>query len=131
MCLLTAEDLPDIPAVLAGDNVYSDPRTLMTFLGLHDMRRFREKGSHEAMKSAFQLVLTSRGTPLIYYGDEIGMKGAGDPDNRRDFPGDGRTITAMLSLPMADLRRNRTCSHTCKSCFGCARPTQCCGAGNS
>ena len=24
---------------------------------------------------------------MIYYGDEIGMPGGGDPDNRRDFPG--------------------------------------------
>ena len=27
------------------------------------------------------------GTPVFYYGDEIGMQGGGDPDNRRDFPG--------------------------------------------
>ena len=31
--------------------------------------------------------MTLRGIPEIYYGDEIGMTGAGDPDNRRDFPG--------------------------------------------
>ena len=24
---------------------------------------------------------------MIYYGDEIGMRGGNDPDNRRDFPG--------------------------------------------
>jgi glycosidase len=32
-------------------------------------------------------IMTMRGTPQVYYGDEIGMKGGGDPDNRRDFPG--------------------------------------------
>jgi glycosidase len=31
--------------------------------------------------------MTARGIPMIYYGDEIGMRGGGDPDNRRDFPG--------------------------------------------
>jgi glycosidase len=31
--------------------------------------------------------MTSRGTPLLYYGDEIAMPGGADPDNRRDFPG--------------------------------------------
>jgi glycosidase len=31
--------------------------------------------------------MTARGTPVIYYGDEIGMEGGDDPDNRRDFPG--------------------------------------------
>ena len=33
------------------------------------------------------MTLTLRGIPEIYYGDEIGMPGGGDPDNRRDFPG--------------------------------------------
>ena len=29
------------------------------------------------------MLFTNRGAPLVYYGDEIGMPGAGDPDNRR------------------------------------------------
>src|SRR5262249_26820972 len=32
---------------------------------------------------AWTLLLTTSGIPLIYYGDEIGLPGAGDPDNRR------------------------------------------------
>jgi len=32
---------------------------------------------------AFAVLLTNKGAPLIYYGDEIGLPGAGDPDNRR------------------------------------------------
>ncbi|MCD6498283.1 MAG: glycosyl hydrolase [Deltaproteobacteria bacterium] len=32
---------------------------------------------------AMTFLLTMPGAPLIYYGDEIGMPGAGDPDNRR------------------------------------------------
>ena len=31
--------------------------------------------------------LTVRGTPQLYYGEEIAMEGGEDPDNRRDFPG--------------------------------------------
>ena len=34
-----------------------------------------------AMFSAFNMTIP--GIPIIYYGDEIGMAGAGDPDNRR------------------------------------------------
>jgi glycosidase len=33
------------------------------------------------------LMMTSRGTPILYYGDEWAMAGGEDPDNRRDFPG--------------------------------------------
>jgi glycosidase len=39
------------------------------------------------LKLAFGLNLTLRGIPQLYYGDEIGMPGGGDPDNRHDFPG--------------------------------------------
>ena len=30
--------------------------------------------------------MTYVGAPVIYYGDEIGMEGAADPDCRRAFP---------------------------------------------
>ena len=39
------------------------------------------------VKLAFTFLMTARGVPLVYYGDEIAMAGGGDPDNRRDFPG--------------------------------------------
>lgn len=37
----------------------------------------------ERLANAFAFLLTSPGVPLLYYGDEIGLPGAGDPDNRR------------------------------------------------
>ncbi|MCB9754757.1 MAG: hypothetical protein H6713_32885 [Myxococcales bacterium] len=37
----------------------------------------------ERVAAAFAVLLTTPGAPLIYYGDEIGLPGAGDPDNRR------------------------------------------------
>ncbi len=81
--------LREIPVMLAHDYLYVDPTTLVTFLGNHDMARFmNEPGAGVAgMQDAFTLLMTSRGTPMIYYGDEIGMHGGPDPDNRRDFPG--------------------------------------------
>ena len=39
--------------------------------------------SYEKIKSAFAFLFTVPGIPLIYYGDEIGMTGAGEPDNCR------------------------------------------------
>ncbi|MCA9689775.1 MAG: hypothetical protein KC636_09205, partial [Myxococcales bacterium] len=43
----------------------------------------------ERVAAAFTLLLTTPGAPLIYYGDEIGLPGAGDPDNRRFMQWDG------------------------------------------
>jgi glycosidase len=37
----------------------------------------------ERLANAYTLLFTTKGIPLIYYGDEVGMPGAGDPDNRR------------------------------------------------
>ncbi len=81
-----------IGQVLAHDQLYRDPTSLVTLLGLHDVQRFmHEKGATVAgLKLAFTLLLTIRGTPLIYYGDEIALAGGNDPDNRRDFPGGWR-----------------------------------------
>ncbi len=75
--------------VLSQDARYPNARVLVPFLGNHDVKRFmsEEGASLEKLKSAFTYLLTMRGTPQIYYGDEIAMKGGDDPDNRRDFPG--------------------------------------------
>lgn len=79
----------EISQMFAKDWIYPNPRVLTTFLGVHDMPRFMdEKGATtEGLKLAQTLIMTSRGTPLLYYGDEIAMPGGADPDNRRDFPG--------------------------------------------
>jgi glycosidase len=75
--------------VLRHDALYPHPETLVTFIGNHDEVRFlSEKGSSPAkLEAAFGLLLTLRGIPQIYSGDEIAMPGGDDPDNRRDFPG--------------------------------------------
>ena len=47
---------------------------------------------YERMANAFAVLLTNKGAPLIYYGDEIGLPGAGDPDNRRMMPWTGYVL---------------------------------------
>jgi glycosidase len=81
-----------IADVLRHDALYPRPADLVTFFGNHDVPRFAsaEGSSAAKLKLAFALTLTLRGIPQLYYGDEIAMPGAGDPDNRRDFPGGWR-----------------------------------------
>lgn len=78
-----------IEDVLRNDWMFPHPENLVTFFGNHDTKRFMsEPGvTTQKLKLAFSLLLTLRGIPEIYYGDEIGMSGGDDPDNRRDFPG--------------------------------------------
>jgi len=78
-----------IADVLRHDALYVYPELLVPFFANHDVPRFAsaEGSSPAKVKLAFGLTLTLRGIPEIYYGDEIGMPGGGDPDNRRDFPG--------------------------------------------
>ncbi|HYX40224.1 MAG TPA: alpha-amylase family glycosyl hydrolase, partial [Pyrinomonadaceae bacterium] len=75
--------------IVSYDHLYPNPSVLLPLIGNHDMGRFMsEPGANvEGLKLAETLLMTMRGTPQLYYGDEIAMRGAGDPDNRRDFPG--------------------------------------------
>jgi neopullulanase len=78
--------------MLGRDHLYGDASSLMTIIGTHDVSRFMNEpgATTDGLELAYTLLLTMRGTPLIYYGDEIAMSGGNDPDNRRDFPGGWR-----------------------------------------
>jgi len=75
--------------VLQHDWLFPHPENLVTFLGNHDKPRFMgEPGATpQKLNLAVAFLLTMRGTPQLYAGDEIAMPGGDDPDNRRDFPG--------------------------------------------
>ncbi len=81
-------------AYLSQDVVYADVNHLLTFLSNHDIDRFQPTETKAAnltrYKQALTLLLTLRGIPQLYVGDEIGMYGIkGDNDGllRKDFPG--------------------------------------------
>jgi glycosidase len=82
----------DLAVMTAHDYLYPDASMLVTFLGLHDVGRFMSDtgATAQGLELAYTFLMTARGIPMIYYGDEIGMRGGGDPDNRRDFPGGWR-----------------------------------------
>ncbi len=83
------KNLDEVPKTLAKDYLYTNPNVLVTLLGGHDDGRFiSEKGATIAgLKLANLFVLTTRGVPQLYYGDEIGMTGPDEPTTRADFPG--------------------------------------------
>lgn len=82
------------PGVLDLDGLYRNAYRLVTFVGNHDTVRLATALGIEAepetamlrLRQAAALLLTSRGIPQIYYGDELGLAGGEDPDNRRDMP---------------------------------------------
>jgi glycosidase len=59
-----------------------------------------DSAPYERLGVAFAILFTNPGIPLVYYGDEIGLAGGGDPDNRRTMP----WSDAALSAPQIALR---------------------------
>jgi neopullulanase len=86
---IKSESIKRLAEVLAHDHLYANADLLVPFLGLHDVPRFMgEPGAtRQGLMLADTYLMTTRGIPLIYYGDEIALAGGTDPDNRRDFPG--------------------------------------------
>jgi len=62
--------------------------TAFNLLGSHDTERVLTHFVEDKnkMKLAVIFQMTYPGTPVIYYGDEVGMTGLSDPDCRRPYP---------------------------------------------
>jgi glycosidase len=119
--LMRNEKMSDLAAFMdSNDYFYGASAVMSTFIGNHDLPRVihlaanqhlwddqgndgkdrawqnqpdvvGELAAYERVANAFALLFTNRGAPLVYYGDEIGMPGAGDPDNRRPMKWDNLT----------------------------------------
>ena len=85
------EGVTKLYTTLSFDYLYKDPTRNVIFLDNHDLTRtFTSFGEDfDKMKMAFAWLLTCRGIPQMYYGAEVLMKGATNPDGwvRLDFPG--------------------------------------------
>ncbi|MDT4895309.1 MAG: neopullulanase [Acidobacteriota bacterium] len=83
------KNLDEVPKTLAKDYIYTNPDILVTLLGDHDDKRFMSEpgATVTGLKLAHTFLLTTRGIPQLYYGDEIAMTGADEPTTRQDFPG--------------------------------------------
>jgi glycosidase len=76
----------------AQDFVYKDPMRQIIFLDNHDLPRFYSVVNEDTAKykMAFAWLMTFRGIPQMYYGNEILMTGTTSPNDgyvRQDFPG--------------------------------------------
>lgn len=60
----------------------------LNLLGTHDVARIKTElnNDFEMLKLAVGVQMTFEGIPYIYYGDEAGVCGGTDPDNRRTYP---------------------------------------------
>ncbi|MDK2587006.1 glycoside hydrolase family 13 protein [Romboutsia sedimentorum] len=60
----------------------------LNLLGTHDVARIKTELNDdcEMLKLAVGVQMTFEGVPYIYYGDEAGVCGGTDPDNRRTYP---------------------------------------------
>lgn len=98
-------------ALAASEKAYGKETLMSALVGNHDKGRFMayadhdlpvantkeeevgwknppkvdDPGSYQKLELAQAFLFAIDGVPMIYYGDEIGMTGAGDPDNRRDM----------------------------------------------
>ena len=86
-----------LAALFAEDDYYTSPSTnaygLTTFLGNHDMGRIGfflatdTQATGQALLErdllAHDLLYLTRGVPVVYYGDEVGMTGSGDGTDKR------------------------------------------------
>lgn len=76
---------------LSNDLLYKSPMNNVIFLDNHDMTRFYSQVNedYDKLKMGMGWLLTERGTPEMYYGTEILLKGISNPDGkvRQDFPG--------------------------------------------
>lgn len=93
---------------LANDRLYPDAQKLSPFVENHDAPRFLHiaKGDERKLRLALAFVLTIRGIPTVYYGTEVAMTGAGDPDNRRDMAWGTNPAMHAYTRKLLHLRRD-------------------------
>ncbi len=99
-------------ALVASETAYGKETLMSPLVGNHDKGRFmayadgelpgphgekdeeigwtnppsvHDPANYAKLELAQALLMSIDGVPMVYYGDEIGMTGAGDPDNRRDM----------------------------------------------
>lgn len=103
-CLFDSQDAEDFAIEVLQLLAQSNNGDLMlNLLGSHDTSRLMTVADGDEQRVALALValFTLPGTPMLYYGDEIGLAGGDDPDCRRTMPWD----RSRWREPVYDLTR--------------------------
>ncbi|MGA7537465.1 MAG: glycoside hydrolase family 13 protein [Steroidobacteraceae bacterium] len=85
-------------------------QTMTNELGTHDTPRFATRCGGDVRKTYLGLIFqfTYIGTPTLYYGDEYGMRGGHDPDDRRTFDwarANARNAAVALTRKLVSIRK--------------------------
>ena len=106
-----------------------DPSLIANFVGSHDTSRLVNECGGSRRDALMVLVMNQflPGVPTLYYGDEIGLTGANDPDCRGTFPlvfsKEQRQFLAVFE-PILSLRRiHQSLSHGNFSVIECRNRT--------
>ncbi|MGM9991596.1 MAG: alpha amylase N-terminal ig-like domain-containing protein [Candidatus Bruticola sp.] len=92
-----AEQMQSFRAAIPEKNALN----MLNLVGSHDLPRVKTFNQGRADKAAalYTMLFAYQGVPCIYYGDEIGLEGGPDPDNRRTMIWDeDKWDKNMLSL---------------------------------
>lgn len=112
-CLFDTQDAEDFAIEVQQMHAESDGGDLMlNLLGSHDTARLMTVAAGDEQRVALALValFALPGTPMLYYGDEIGLEGGDDPDCRRTMVWDQsrwRQPIYDLTRKLVSLRRQR------------------------
>ncbi len=92
-------------------------QTMSNHLSNHDITRFGTRAGGDIWKTylAHFFQFTYVGMPTIYYGDEYGLQGGADPDNRRTFDwSQATTANASVALvqKLASIRKQYSALRT-------------------
>ena len=84
---------------------------MFNLLSSHDVYRFINECNKDVDRFllGYAFIFMHIGSPCVYYGDEIGLEGNFDPDNRRCFIWDEDKWNKKIRNTIKDLQRNQIC----------------------
>jgi cyclomaltodextrinase len=104
-CLFQDMDAEDL--AIETDLILRDceGQLMLNLLGSHDTPRLftRADGDEARVRLALIALFTFPGTPMVYYGDEVGLEGGDDPDCRRPMQWNQRQWRTSIRQTVREL----------------------------